>query len=300
MKRFSVVMATTALMIGGFASVASAEDGAEGGDVATEEHHGSWTPTCDDQWENSEASLDEQGKKGGDGPKGDDCHGGGGGHYPPAPIQITLPNPVIDYGGSLKAKGKGLCPGVPAIFAVQDSADWTHRYFSPGVPVGADGTAWYEFSPSELAGFYGQITVYVKQFGDGPCTHLTTTGAVINKQTVKPVTTTTDKDGGVGRPDGSVGNTVPAPAAVTPSVPTAASEAPVAGVTAVVLSSGISAPAKTGTTSSAAAAASVAADLPVTGSEPSHTLQIALTVLVAGLGMVAVSSIRRRTASVKS
>ena len=80
---------------------------AEGGDVATEEHHGSWTPTCDDQWEDAEATLDEQGKKGGDGPKGDDCHGGGGGHYPPAPIQITLPNPVIDYGGSLKAKGKG-------------------------------------------------------------------------------------------------------------------------------------------------------------------------------------------------
>ncbi|MFN8023878.1 MAG: hypothetical protein U0Q03_20265 [Acidimicrobiales bacterium] len=289
-------MATSALVVAGFAGTASANNGGDEGG----EGHGSWTPKCNN-WEDEEATLDEQNKGGGDHHDGDDCHGGGGGNYPPAPIQIVVPNPVIDYGNSLKAKGKGLCPGVPAIFAVQDNADWTHRYFSPGVPVGADGTAWYEFSPSELAGFYGPITVYVKQFGDGACTHLTTTGAVINKQAVKPAapaTPTTDKDGGVGKPDGGNGNNVPAPAAVTPAA-TTASEAPVAGITPVVLSAGITAPAAaSGSTS--AAAASVAADLPVTGSEPSHTLQIALTVLVAGLGMVAVSSIRRRTASVKS
>ena len=222
-----------------------------------------------------------------------------GGTYPPAPVMVWSPTPTIMYGDGLMAKASGLCPGVPAIFAVQDANDWTHRYFSGDVWVNEDGTAWYKFSASELSSFYGQVTVYAKQFGK--CTGLATTAVTI-KKAAAPAPAPVKPAGNVG----AAGDTAPAAApAAAAAVPAAAAAAVISNpsVAPAVLSSGVSAPAAAAPAAAVPAAAprGVAGDsLPVTGSDSSQTLQIALVAFAAGLGMLGVSSARRRTAAARN
>lgn len=213
----------------------------------------------------------------------EDCDGG---QYPPAPKQVWLPNPVVDYGQDLMAKGKGLCPGIPAIFAVQSTSDWTVRTFSPEQYVAEDGTSWYKFSASELAGLYGPVTVYVKQAGK--CEGSATTTATINKKAPAPTPTPT--------PDPVVPQIPATPLAPAPQVPTAVlsgGTGAAAGVTPAVSPAVVAAAPQ-----APAAPAAPAQSLPVTGAS-TDLAQLALVALATGLGLVMVTSNRRRSAAAR-
>ncbi len=311
----------------------------------------------------------------------------GGGVYPPNPVIIVVQNPTVPYGDGFWAKGKGLCPGGKAFFAIQSVADPTKVFFTKEIPVNPDGTVFYTFTPADLAGFVGQITVFVKQ--RDICNLTASTIVTIVKANAPPVQSpmvsvtpstvglgddftakaknlcqgtvifavqsTTDwtkrffsppvpvnadgtasytfddkiLPGGVGtytvyakQPQCNIVTTTvitvvnniddvqakpengssvpPAAASLTPSAAGAT-----VGITPQVLSSGLTAPAAAAGAPAQVGSAAAAADtssgtLPVTGSESSQTLQIALAAFVAGLGMIAVASIRRRTANVRS
>lgn len=293
MKRIAIAMATSALAITMLAGTAQAEN-----DGST------WTPKCDvmtksENYTNGNDEWDDD---------YDDCDYDG--HYPPKPKQVYLPTPSVDYGSSLTVKGKGLCPGVPAIFAVQSNADWTNRVFSAGQYVGPDGTSWYTFSAGELANIYGGVTVYVKQMGK--CEGAATTGGTIVKKAA-PAPDPKPVDPKNPLKPANEGSGALAPAAAAPATNDAPAVVPVqqpsavlsAGVTAPAAASAAVTPAAAAPAAPAAAAAPTVAaqsgdSLPVTGSEPSQVLQIALVAFAAGLGMVIVTSIRRRTAGART
>ncbi len=113
------------------------------------------------------------------------ANNGGGGVYPPNPVIIVVQNPTVPYGEGFWAKGKGLCPGGKAFFAIQSVEDPTKVFFTPEIPVNADGTVFYTFTPADLAGFVGQITVFVKQ--RDICNLTASTIVTIVKQTAPPI-----------------------------------------------------------------------------------------------------------------
>ncbi len=332
------------------------------------------------------------------------ANNGGGGVYPPNPVVIVVQNPTVPYGQGFWAKGKGLCVGGKAYFVIQSIDDPTKVFFTKGIPVNPDGTVTYTFTPADLAGFVGPITVFVKQ--RDICNLTASTIVTIVKDTAPPgkspsvsvkpgtvelgddftataknlcpgtvifaVQSTTDwkkrffsppvtvnpdgtasytfddkvLPGGAGtytvyakQPQCNIVTTTVVtvvkgdddddddsdesqaksesagstpPAAESAAAPAVASQslvpaaATTSGVTPQVLSTGLTAPAAAAATTPAkvASAAVVASvppgSLPVTGSESSQTLQIALAAFVAGLGMIAVASMRRRTANVRS
>lgn len=219
-----------------------------------------------------------------------------------SPSVSVKPN-VVELGDDFTATAKGLCQGT-VIFAVQSTADWKVRFFSEPVKVKPDGTASYTFDDDDLPGGAGTYTVYAKQ---PQCNIVVTTTITVvgedededendkeeNEQVSKA-------EGGAGTSTTTGGTTAVASQAVVPAA--------AAGITPQVLSTGLTAPAagttaqvaSTGTTAQVASSGVPAGTLPVTGSESSQTLQIALAAFVAGLGMIAVASMRRRTASVRS
>lgn len=275
MKRIVCALATSAVAITLMAGTAAAEGVDE-----------TWTPpTCevkeipDAQSESGSEIIETYSAQYDD----MDCDGG---QYPPAPKQVWLPNPVVDYGQDLMAKGKGLCPGIPAIFAVQSTSDWTVRTFSPEQYVAEDGTSWYKFSASELAGLYGPVTVYVKQAGK--CEGSATTTATINKKAPAPTPTPT--------PDPVVPQIPATPLAPAPQVPTAVlsgGTGAAAGVTPAVSPAVVAAAPQ-----APAAPAAPAQSLPVTGAS-TDLAQLALVALATGLGLVMVTSNRRRSAAAR-
>jgi hypothetical protein len=236
---------------------------------------------------------------------------------------VSVKPSTVKLGDDFTAKAKNLCKGT-VIFAVQSTSDWTVRFFSPPVPVGQDGTASYTFDASDLPGGAGDYTVYAKQ---PECNIVVTTVITVKDQrrnddrndddendernddnddrrnnqqqseAVVVVDTPNDGDNG-----GTEGSGTTATEEDEESTPTVESKT----VTPQVLSAGLTAPTSASTTSgttaqvASSAASTASGTLPVTGSEPSRTLQIALTALVGGLGMIAVASMRRRTANVRS
>lgn len=200
----------------------------------------------------------------------------------PAPSpSLTIAPTTVTVGSDFTASAKNLCLTQPVTFAVQSTADWTQRWFSDPVKVDPDGTASFTFPADVLPGGAGTYTVYAKQL---PCdivltTTLTVTPAPTSTKEGGPTTTTTTS---------VVGSNGPTPGSNTPA-PTVGSQS----VTPQVLSAGLTA----GATSATARAGD---SLPVTGSEPTSTLRIALTALVAGIGMMVVASMRRRAVHVRS
>ncbi len=219
-----------------------------------------------------------------------------------SPSVSVKPN-VVELGDDFTATAKGLCQGT-VIFAVQSTVDWTVRFFSEPVKVKSDGTASYTFDDDDLPGGAGTYTVYAKQ---PQCNIVVTTTITVvgNEDEDEDEQDENEQDskteGGAGTSTTTGGSTAVASEAVAPP---AASN----GITPQVLSAGLTAPAasttgtaSTGATAQVASAAVVpAGTLPVTGSESSQTLQIALAAFVAGLGMIAVASMRRRTADIRS
>jgi len=233
-----------------------------------------------------------------------------------SPSVSVKPNPV-ELDDDFTATAKGLCQGT-VIFAVQSTSDWKLRFFSEPVKVASDGTASYTFDEDDLPGGAGTYTVYAKQ---PQCNIVATTAITVvggededNDEDESEQGSKTE--GGAGSSTTTGGTTAGGTTAVASQavVPAVASQAVVpatsTGITPQVLSTGLTAPAaatpaqvaSAGTTAQAASAAGTgvpAGTLPVTGSEPSQTLQIALAAFVAGLGMIAVASMRRRTANVR-
>ena len=216
---------------------------------------------------------------------------------PVASPSVSVKPNVVELGDDFTATAKGLCQGT-VIFAVQSTADWTVRFFSEPVKVKSDGTASYKFDDDDLPGGAGTYTVYAKQ---PQCNIVATTTITVVGEDEDEDEGDEENDkgskaeGGAGTSTTTGGTTAVASEAVAPA---AAST----GITPQVLSAGLTAPAastataSTGTTAQVASAAVVpAGTLPVTGSESSQTLQIALAAFVAGLGMIAVASMRRRT-----
>jgi hypothetical protein len=242
-----------------------------------------------------------------------------------SPSVSVKPNPV-ELDDDFTATAKGLCQGT-VIFAVQSTSDWKLRFFSQPVKVASDGTASYTFDEDDLPGGAGTYTVYAKQpqCNIVAATTITVVGGEDEDNDEDESELGSKTEGGAGSSTttgGTPAGGTPAagtPAAGTPAAgtPAVASQAVVpatsTGITPQVLSTGLTAPAaatpaqvaSAGTTAQAASAASAAGTgvpagtLPVTGSEPSQTLQIALAAFVAGLGMIAVASMRRRTANVR-
>ncbi|MCX6520584.1 MAG: hypothetical protein NTZ21_07965 [Actinobacteria bacterium] len=220
-----------------------------------------------------------------------------------SPSVSVKPNPV-ELGDDFTATAKGLCQGT-VIFAVQSTSDWKLRFFSEPVKVKSDGTASYTFDDDDLPGGAGTYTVYAKQ---PQCNIVTTTTITVvgdededeGKNDEDENEQGSKTEGGAGSSTTTGGTTEVGSQAVVPAA--------AAGITPQVLSTGLTAPAaatpaqvaSSGTTAQAASAGVPSGTLPVTGSESSQTLQIALAAFVAGLGMIAVASMRRRTANVRS
>ena len=229
-----------------------------------------------------------------------------------SPSVSVKPNPV-ELDDDFTATAKGLCQGT-VIFAVQSTSDWKLRFFSEPVKVKSDGTASYTFDDDDLPGGAGTYTVYAKQ---PQCNIVATTTITVvgedededeeendNEENDNEENELGSKtEGGAGSSTTTGGTTAVASEAVVP-----AAAATTSGITPQVLSTGLTAPAaatpaqvaSAGTTAQAASAGVPSGTLPVTGSESSQTLQIALAAFVAGLGMIAVASMRRRTADVRS
>lgn len=218
---------------------------------------------------------------------------------------VSVKPSEVELGDDFTATAKGLCQGT-VIFAVQSTSDWTVRFFSEPVKVKSDGTASYKFDDDDLPGGAGTYTVYAKQ---PQCNILATTTITVVGEDEEEDEDENDKEeneqvskaeGGAGTSTTTGGTTAVASQAVVPATSS--------GITPQVLSAGLTAPAaatpaqvaSAGTTAQVASSGVPAGTLPVTGSESSQTLQIALAAFVAGLGMIAVASMRRRTANVRS